>query len=226
MCCEGEKRCCERSQESLSPPLQTSCSMKESTGATAAHSRSIPSSTQAHRSIARLVGILSSREDLDFARRHFLSKVFQLADRRFIEAMNDFASTLYQARYVHTLANHAAFIEWCSETADEEQLDAAFRVCYELLHEVPHPELDANCFKEPLVIRRPDLGRQWTMTRMWCTEPYCDRCTLQQGGWSFRWIGPWTCPTLIGDEHSTTPEIERRASACNCGRHRQPWCQN
>ena len=135
--------------------------------------------------------------------------------------MSALAETLYTTRIVHTVGNYTAFVKWCQETADEDQLDAAFAVCYEVLHDLPDPHYEANCHKEPLIIRRPDLGRQWTLRQIRCTEVRCERCNSWQGGWSFRWIGPWTCPTLVGDALTPAEEIVRRASECDCGWHGQ-----
>ena len=125
---------------------------------------------------------------------------------------------------MHSVGNYTAFIKWCEETAQEDQLDAAMTVCYEVLHDLPDNHYEGNCYKKPLIIRRPDLDREWTLKQIPCNEYHCERCKWMQGGWSFRWIGPWTCLTLIGDELTSAEEVVQRARACDCGRHGSLEC--
>ena len=137
--------------------------------------------------------------------------------------MMDFANEeLTTKRWVHSVCNYKAFIKWCEETAKEEEVEACMTFCYVALHEIPDDDYNGNTYKEPLVIRRPDLGREWTLKQIPCDGFDCGRCRNQQGGWSFRWVGPWTCETLIGDSDTSPDSVVRRSLDCGCGRHGNP----
>ena len=123
------------------------------------------------------------------------------------------------SEYVHSGMNLNAFHKW-ARTASEEDIDEVMQVIFTVEHFEGTGEDDWDAQPNPPeIIRRPDLEVYWVMTQLNCCEDECIRCETGQGGWQFRWIGPWTCPTIIGDEDTTTQELWIRARQCQCGRH-------
>ena len=127
------------------------------------------------------------------------------------------ADEITTSPYVHSPLNYGAFMKWC-RTATEEELDAVTKK----VHMVEHRS-DFGPFGQPVlypvIVKRADLGRQWTLPPAKCQENNCLRCTSGRGGWQFRWIGPWTCPNTVGDENTDPRDIVARALECRCGRH-------
>ena len=129
---------------------------------------------------------------------------------------------LSENRWVHSELNYNAFHKWCEETATEGEIATCMLKCYVLVHEAVDGDYDGNFYREPPIIRRPDLDREWTLRQIPCKCRDCRRCSHEQGGWSFRWVGPWTCETLIGDSDTSPESVVRRARDCGCGRHGNP----
>ena len=133
--------------------------------------------------------------------------------------MAGIAQQLTTSRYIHSPMNLNAFYRWAA-TASEEEIDEVMHVIYTVEHFAGDSDDDWSTQPvHPIVIRRPDLCVYWVMTQLNCQEDDCMRCETGQGGWQFHWIGPWTCPTIIGDEDTTTQELWIRARQCQCGRH-------
>ena len=131
--------------------------------------------------------------------------------------MAGIAETLTTNLWVITPINLNAFFRWAGQ-ASEEELDEVMAVIYTVEHRDP-PWLYGGLHLEPIVLQRTDLGRTWQMMQLECAEENCIRCETGRGGWQFRWVGPWTCPTTIGDENTTAHEVILRAAECRCGRH-------
>ena len=119
--------------------------------------------------------------------------------------------------YVISPLNLTMFLKW-AETASEDDIDDAISVIYTTEHTVPAWQQGVPQ-SPPVLIQRADLGLWWAVNQVTCTEPQCRRCTTGRGGWNFRWIGPWTCPEIIGDSTMTPAEMYDRANRCQCGRH-------
>ena len=130
------------------------------------------------------------------------------------------AQQLTYSRYVHSPMNLNAFYRWAA-TASEEEIDEVMQNIYTVEHFTGDSDDDWSTQPvHPIVIRRPDLEVYWVMTQVNCPDgDVCERCSTGRGGWSFRWIGPWTCPTIIGDEDTEPEEVFRRARARRCPRH-------
>ena len=131
--------------------------------------------------------------------------------------MASIAEGLTTSPYVFTPMNLNAFMKWAAE-AREEEIDEAMQVIYT----VEHRESDEDSPRPPMppvIIIREDLGIHWMVPKVWCQEPNCLRCHSGRGGWQFRWVGPWTCPTIIGDQNTPAHEVIMRAMQCRCGRH-------
>ena len=122
-------------------------------------------------------------------------------------------------KYVHSAVNFGSFLKW-AKTASEGDLKAAVSVVYMTTHywfdedfSVPElPPKDINFIRD-------DLGLGFRVRQRMCEDPLCDRCLKQQGGFHFRFVGPWTCQTCLGDENTPPQEIGRRAYECGCGKH-------
>ena len=127
------------------------------------------------------------------------------------------ADELTTSPYVHSPLNLNAFSKWC-RTATEEELEDVMNTVVMVEHRTP-PELFGIPGPPPIIINRPDLGKQWPLFQVTCNESNCLRCTSGRGGWQFRWIGPWTCPNTVGDENTDPRDIVARALECRCGRH-------
>ena len=135
--------------------------------------------------------------------------------------MAGIAEQLTTSPYVHSGMNLNAFYTW-ARTASEEHIDEVMQVIYTVEHFMGFPDDEESIQPDhmPYVIRRDDLGVYWVMTQVNCPDgDVCERCSTGRGGWSFRWIGPWTCPTIIGDEDTEPEEVFRRARARRCPRH-------
>ena len=125
-----------------------------------------------------------------------------------------FAESLTQNPYVLSPWNLTGFIIW-ARTADEDDIDQAIGVVSIVDHFNPRFPFG----EPPVIIERPDLDREWTMLHLACTEGDCDLCRRAWGEYDFFWIGPWTCPTIVGDEDEDVHTISLRAGACGCGLH-------
>ena len=114
--------------------------------------------------------------------------------------------------------NLAMFGKW-AETASEEELDQVMPTIFLLSHQWRSPEGDNLSHPPAPVVVRPDLGKTYTMRTVPCEDMFCQRCISGLGGYKFPWIGPWTCPSIIGDALTSPAELVRRARECGCGRH-------
>ena len=130
--------------------------------------------------------------------------------------MASIADQLVKNQHVISELNLFCFGIWTSE-ASEDELDEVMQVIYTEEHRLRE---DWGLFPtEPLVITRVDLGRSWTLRKKLCDEEDCLRCIGGIGGWQFRWVGPWTCPNIVGDEHTSLQEVLQRAIKWECGLH-------
>ena len=130
--------------------------------------------------------------------------------------MPGIAEQLTTNKFVHSPLNLHGFYKWVS-TASEEEIDEVMQVIYTVEHRMG--DLEELFPTQPLGFIRYDFGRRWVMRWRYCEEAYCVRCNMGCGGWQFRWIGPWTCPNIVGDESTSAAEVLRRAMLCTCGRH-------
>ena len=131
--------------------------------------------------------------------------------------MAGIAEELRTSPYVYAPMNLNGFLKWAG-TASEEELSEVMQVIYMVEHRMG--DEDSSQPPVPQVsFYREDLRTQWFMRHMWCQEPNCLRCHSGRGGWQFRWVGPWTCPTIIGDQNTPAHEVIMRAMQCRCGRH-------
>ena len=131
--------------------------------------------------------------------------------------MAGIAEELRTSPYVMHPVNLDCFLMWADQ-AGEDHLDEVM----EVVHTVERPLTDYPTGPgdlPPIVISRPDLGRSWTMRQLQWEESSCFSAYCRFGGRVFCWIGPWTCPTIVGDENTTVEEVIRRAAQCGCGRH-------
>ncbi len=130
--------------------------------------------------------------------------------------MATLAEQLTLSNYVVSPLNHNCFSKWAG-TAEENELEEVMQVIYTVEHRMGE---DLGMFPtEPIVVTRPDLGRSWPMRMKLCQEENCLRCETGRGGWGFRWVGPWTRETIVGDEHTAAQTVMQRAFRCQCGRH-------
>ena len=118
--------------------------------------------------------------------------------------------------HVISTMNLNGFMKWAAQAAEEE-LDRVMAAVTITCHR--GPEWLTIEAEPPLKIVRADLGRSWYMCEKMCDVPKCGRCNGDNVGWHFTWVGPWTCPTIVGDEFMTTEEILARGQACKCPRH-------
>ena len=124
---------------------------------------------------------------------------------------------LTMSPYVYSPFNLNSFLKWCA-TATEDDIDQVMEVVYIVEHRYPD-ELFGPEGTPPIVIDRDDLGIQWMVPRTLCEDEDCHRCNSGRSGWQFRWIGPWTCPMIIGDENTPVRDVVARTLQCTCGRH-------
>ena len=130
--------------------------------------------------------------------------------------MSDIADILSQSQYVHDSLNRDCFMFWVT-IADEKEIDAVMDVVYMVSH--CFGPLEQLFPTAPITFFREDLGRTWTMAVRQCEDLQCQRCTNAFGGWHFRWIGPWTCPNIVGDENTSAADLLNNGMRCSCGRH-------
>ena len=127
------------------------------------------------------------------------------------------AEELTTSPYVLSPWNLNGFLKWAGR-ADEGELDEVFQVVYMVEHRY-HDVLFGTAAPGPEIINRPDLGWTYTIRQVQCEESNCQRCDSSRGGWQFRWIGPWTCAAIVGDENTDPRQLMLNASDCRCGRH-------
>ena len=124
---------------------------------------------------------------------------------------------LYTSPYVVSPLNLTCFLQW-AQSASLDDLESAFEQVDMLEHRMSAVmfvlDMDGD-----ITITRPDLDVAFTLRSRMCDDPACSRCLSGRGGWAFRWIGPWTCPAIIGDETTGAQEVYQRAMRCQCGRH-------
>ena len=149
-------------------------------------------------------------------RRHFGSRCTDILS--FVFTMAASAPVLTTSRYVLSPCNLPSFLKWAA-TATEAELDAVMPEIYIIEHNMGS-ESDSEFGPPPAPrIDREDLHRVWVLSQRMCTDLYCMRCRSGRGGYKFPWIGPWTCPTIVGDDSTPPAELYRRASECHCGLH-------
>ena len=124
--------------------------------------------------------------------------------------------SLYQSPYVSTPVNLKAFLKWAA-IAEKRDLDIVMPVVCLVWHS------DGNDHRDPHVlgeeVRRPDLNKSYNMRDEDCEDDNCQRCAMGKGGYTFNWVGPWTCPMTIGDAVTSPSDVYRAMMGCPCGRH-------
>ena len=118
-------------------------------------------------------------------------------------------------RWVHSPPNLGAFIMWAQHCTAED-LATAMRKVSIVRHQIPSDDYDGRIPMAPVAIFRNDLSREWTMAFKECRDTECLKCRLKQGGWHFRWVGPWTCSTMIGDPSTPVSVLRERQAQCGC----------
>ena len=111
--------------------------------------------------------------------------------------------------------NLNAFISWCA-TATEEELDKAFDKIYITVHRIEETTLE-DLPLESVRIERSDLDRIFTIPQRHCRYWNCRKCRTGRGGYSFRWVGPWTCIHSLGDGFHEPHVMMERYTNCGCG---------
>ena len=101
-----------------------------------------------------------------------------------------------------TYQNLAKFERWAA-TCSVEELAQALNTVYFIKHRVPE-WLEEMCPHLPVIISRDDLEAAFQVQERWCEDPNCNRC-YRRGGFAFKWVGPWSCPCIVGDE-TTSPQ--------------------
>ena len=116
--------------------------------------------------------------------------------------------------YVLTPQNLCMFERWAAE-ADLEEIVEALQQIYIVDHRSP---AWVEAIPSPdVIIDREDLGHRFVVHKMNCNDPQCQRCQTRRGGYQFRWVGPWTCPCIVGDETTTPMDLQRAHQNCrNC----------
>ena len=155
------------------------------------------------------------KRPLSLSRRYFGSSFAPRA--ACLSDMDDLREEIYVHQYVHSPLNLNSFEKWAID-ATEEQLDQVCSVIYTVVHRIGYDD-DDDPNDIIINIMRRDLNRRWQIPSRVCSEAGCIRCASGRGGWQFRWVGPWTCDTLIASPDISPAECMRRAMSCGCSKH-------
>ena len=117
--------------------------------------------------------------------------------------------------FILTYQNLAKFERWAA-TCSVEDLAQALNTVYFIKHRVPDwlEEIQPHL---PVIIDRDDLGAAFQVQERWCEDPNCRRCYVR-GGHAFKWVGPWACPCIVGDETTSPQDLWQQWLNC-------PRCQ-
>ena len=108
----------------------------------------------------------------------------------------------------HNLYN---YLTWAKTASREELL-----ISLALVSIIEHEMGDNGFASVPSIIDRPDIGLRMEMPVEACTADNCIRCTTGRGGYAFRFIGPWTCHSAIGNENTTRAQLYEAEFWCRC----------
>ena len=132
-------------------------------------------------------------------------------------AMSSLRDRVYEGdEYVISELNLIGFLIWAKHVATEDEIDQVIEVLTYTVHERPfvanEPELSLD-------FEREDLDRIWNVRIVYCQEPNCRFCNGGGSPFHFRWIGPWTCRTFVGNERIPMGAMWALAEACPCPFH-------
>ena len=116
-----------------------------------------------------------------------------------------------QNQHVWHEKNLAQFMHWAHEKATFEQVDRV-RDHVSIAHH-RHVPIRRRAYQW----RSINLPEHKYFAWIWeddCCVQGCQKCERGEGGWTFDWIGPWTCDCIIGDGVMTAEDIRRRWSNC------------
>ncbi len=101
--------------------------------------------------------------------------------------------------YVDTPPNFSGFIDWVRQRSRYEVREACtLPVVYHRF--MPEGGLAAVATPIGLSVVTAD-GYEYTLPKAACRDRKCKRCELQTGGWTWRWIGPWTRAKHVLEPH-------------------------
>ena len=132
--------------------------------------------------------------------------------------MATIAETLYEDLNVVTPFNLNAFHEWAAWAWPEkiDEVVAVLTVREHSLAGIPPPGYQWEP-SSAIQVCRVDLNRSWWLRVVRCEEPGCRACESGLGGYSFYWVGPWTCISAMGLPGADAPgPVEARRNWSNC----------
>ena len=118
---------------------------------------------------------------------------------------------IYAAPFVVSPQNYEMFERWAAEAELNDLVTALLKIglqehrAPDWVEEYPSPEV---------VIDRPDLNMRFVVNKTPCNDPQCHRCQRRKGGYRFRWVGPWTCPCIVGDATTPPQDLVQRHRNC------------
>ena len=113
--------------------------------------------------------------------------------------------------FILTYQNLAKFERWAA-TCSVDDLFEALNTVYFIKHKVPD-WLEDMCPHLPVIIDREDLGYRFRLMEQDCSDPNCNRCYVR-GGFAFKWVGPWSCPCIVGDETTSPQDLVQQWLNC------------
>ena len=112
---------------------------------------------------------------------------------------------------IDSSSNYQNFLCWGANYASKQELASTAD-----LNSVSHRDpFTASGFASPLAASFPN-GKKHFPWRP-CQQFTCRRCTTLEGGWKWKWVGPWTSDACHIDDMPSRAALHRR---CNL-----PWPQ-
>ena len=117
---------------------------------------------------------------------------------------------LEEAPVVLSSANLHSFLTWARTASLDDVIETL-----EVVRITQHRDRcwDVGIAIHPTYVGRDDDEgpRPLRVKELECSVWNCHRCIRRRGGYDFRWVGPWTCPSLVGDDTTSAEELDPEA---------------
>jgi len=113
--------------------------------------------------------------------------------------------------HIDSASNYQNFLWWAGHYGSDEALASVSH-----LNSVSHRHQGTSSgFARPLRTSFPNGQKHLPWKQ--CKHTICRRCESEQGGWDWKWVGPWTAVACHVDDKPSQEELHKRLSC--------PWPQ-